>query len=247
MDRLAVKHLIQCIPDNLLTQYALSDGSRITPSTPPERELQGLWAQALKKDLETIGARDHFFRSGGDSVTVMSMVALARDIGLNLTVSLIFQCPVLSEMASSLEKHLQSLLATQVDVRPFELWSEAPVAGSDALDGSLLYVAAQCNISVGQIEDVYPCTPLQEGLMAITSKDSGHYTRHQVFKMASPVDMDWFRLAWAKAAKLAPILRTRIIFGRQSESLQIVVREEVKWTQTSGIFEYISSIDANPF
>lgn len=73
------------------------------PFTPNERAIQSLWAEIFKVPLDQIGSEDDFFFLGGDSISAMKMVGLARQRGLRLLSAWIFAHPVLSDLAKSIE------------------------------------------------------------------------------------------------------------------------------------------------
>lgn len=72
------------------------------PSTEAERQLQQLWSAALCMDADNISASETFSRIGGDSIAAMRLVAAARDRGLKLAITDVFQHPRLSDMAAKL-------------------------------------------------------------------------------------------------------------------------------------------------
>ncbi|KAK2035858.1 acetyl-CoA synthetase-like protein, partial [Colletotrichum somersetense] len=74
-------------------------GSRTAPTTEAELQLQRLWADVLGISPDAIAAEDSFLRIGGDSVAAMRLVGRAREHGLLLTVTDIFQSLRLSDLA----------------------------------------------------------------------------------------------------------------------------------------------------
>ncbi|KAK3292804.1 uncharacterized protein B0H64DRAFT_425642 [Chaetomium fimeti] len=119
------------------------------------------------------------------------------------------------------------------DVPPFALWKEAQLgqgggsSSSSTLQDQLRLVADQCGISVDVIEDVYPCTPLQEGLMAVTAQQPGAYVNRWVYRMPRDLDAERFKQSWVLVARAAPLLRTRLVLGELGRALQVVVRQDI--------------------
>jgi hypothetical protein len=68
-----------------------------------------------------------------------------------------------------------------------------------------------CKMAPEDIEDVFPCTPMQEGLLAITARRPGAFTACYTFELQTSVDSDRFCRAWTRVLQATPILRTRII------------------------------------
>jgi amino acid adenylation domain-containing protein len=74
-----------------------------------EETLAVIWADVLK--LERVGRHDHFFAMGGDSLLVMRVVSQLREIlGIELSVIQLFEYPVLSDLARTLEGAQRSVL-----------------------------------------------------------------------------------------------------------------------------------------
>ncbi|KAL4973044.1 hypothetical protein BDW66DRAFT_143034, partial [Aspergillus desertorum] len=237
LDRRTIKQMLESLPDNVLFQYSLSTSSTVAPSTDMEKKLQSLWATVLNVDLDRVGVQDHFLHSGGDSFTAMRLVSAANAKEIPITVADIFRYPKLQDMAV----HLEAQMTRRRDLEGiprFGLWKEAQQADGSVSEEDLLRVAKSCNAAVDDIEDVYPCTPLQEGLMAITTQQPGAYIGRWVFRIQDAVDISAFKRAWLTLAQKAPILRTRIV-PSQSGGLQVVVRESAAWVEAPDLKHYL--------
>ncbi|OQE20976.1 hypothetical protein PENFLA_c015G04071 [Penicillium flavigenum] len=90
-------------------------------------------------------------------------------------------------------------------------------------------VAAQCHCSIEELEDVYACTALQEGMMALTFKDSSAYTIEHEYHLPPGMDLNRLYEAWNDTAQANPILRTRIVPTTQRGCTQAVVRGTIPW------------------
>jgi mycobactin peptide synthetase MbtE len=71
------------------------------PGTDTEQALASILTQVL--ELDEIGRHDDFFNLGGDSIRAVRVAAQARDNGLTLTPRMVFEHPVLHELAAALE------------------------------------------------------------------------------------------------------------------------------------------------
>lgn len=87
----------------LLVYTGEEQGTKLPVSTAEEQQMQMLWAEVLRIPPETIGASDHFFRLGADSIDGMKLVALAQRHGILITLADIFRSPRLSDLATLLE------------------------------------------------------------------------------------------------------------------------------------------------
>ncbi|KAF4992477.1 hypothetical protein FGRMN_7148 [Fusarium graminum] len=233
---------------SLLQRYTTSEGVKKAPRTKIGKQLRQLWAEVLSIDADSVGSQDHFTRLGGDSLAAMKLVASARQIGLHLTVESIFTHPVLENYAQILEAEQEGGLATVVeDPVPFELLPEDPDS-SGSFESRLVDFAYQCRVSSGHITDVYPCTPMQEALFAITARQPTAYTYRQVFRASGEdVDIARFQAAWEAVARKLPILRTRIVLDRNSGFLQTVVDEPLVWHVGGDLDDYLTADKAVGF
>ncbi|POR35063.1 Nonribosomal peptide synthetase [Tolypocladium paradoxum] len=213
---------------NLSTQRQL-------PSNDKERKLVDLWAELLSLEAENISTDDNFFHTGGDSILAMRLVAAARQKGLQLTVSSIFSHPRLSSMASvATTKDCNGHIVA--DVPPFALLRE------DSKASVLRAAEQQCSVERAQVEDVYPCTPLQEGLVSHSMRTPGAYHAHFRFKLRSNLDISLFRNAWNSVIRANTILRTRIVQG--ASLYQMVLSGDVPWTvvDVDSVDDIVSSV-----
>lgn len=181
------------------------------PQSETERVMCKLWKEILNIGDETsLTASDNFFHLGGDSIAVIRLVAGARKIGLSISSSQIFKTPRLGEIAS--------FAKFTTDTRTLSI---APFALPTGME--LEQVASLCKVRVANIEDVYACTALQEGLMALSARN-GVYVAQQVY-ILSDVNESRFRSAWERSVNRNPILRTRIVHSTEYGSLQVVCKE----------------------
>ncbi|MDT5146054.1 MAG: mycobactin peptide synthetase MbtE, partial [Mycobacterium sp.] len=71
------------------------------PVTPTERALAAILSEAL--GAGEVGRHDEFFDLGGDSILAVRVAARARDAGLPLTPRMVFEHPVLHQLAATLD------------------------------------------------------------------------------------------------------------------------------------------------
>jgi aryl carrier-like protein len=182
-------------------QHSLGSNWR-QPATTAERTLRELWSLALGTDAEKISASDSFLKRG-DSIQAMRLVGMARQQSLLLTVADIFQYPILEDMAKLLKNMEDSKDEAK---QPFTLLNSDVDIGK-----ARQYVGSMCDVPADEIEDLFPTTQLQEGLLALTTKRGGDYTGRNVVELGPQVDIARFKAAWEKVIATIPILRTRIV------------------------------------
>jgi amino acid adenylation domain-containing protein len=242
LDRRAIQEAITTLSSQGgLEAYLPTSTIKADVNTETGRELRRLWAEVLGRPATTIGADDNFFHAGGDSLMAMRLVQLSRDAPFSLTVADIFEHPCLSDLAKNLEgtSTISDVEADGQELAPFSLWTELSPERPDALHSVVDEVAGRCAIAPEQIEDVYPCTPLQEGLMLATSRRPTAYVSRRLFTLDDAIDAPRLRDAWQQMGKAAPILRTRILLGRSAGSIQIVVNEDIPWQMSDTLDSYL--------
>ncbi|KAL3453178.1 hypothetical protein BJX65DRAFT_302095 [Aspergillus insuetus] len=238
LDRRTLKQMLESLPEEVLFQYSLSTSMNVAPSTDMERKLQSLWATVLNVDPNRVGITDHFLHLGGDSFTAMRLVSAANATKVPLTVADIFRFPKLQDMAAHLDEQIARRQGAE-DIAPFALWKDVDETGSAECEKELQRIAGSCKATVDEIEDVYPCTPLQEGLMAITTQQPGSYIGRWVFRIRDATDGKAYKQAWTELTRRVPILRTRIVLGKQSGALQVVVRSSATWDSGNNLKQYL--------
>lgn len=204
--------------------------ARRPPTTKTELQLRALWAQVLGIDTSSIYAEDNFLRIGGDSIAAMRFVAAARSRHLTVTVADLFKYPRLCDLAGLVQETTEQ---TIIEISPFSLLKSHE--GSEAQREA----ARLCGLEPDRIQDVFPCTPLQAGLLALTAQRDGQYVERLVIRLQESIDVGQFRRAWEDVAAMTPILRTRIIDLEHEGLVQVVVTGSIQWLHGSSVEEYL--------
>ncbi|KAK4168265.1 non-ribosomal peptide synthetase [Cladorrhinum sp. PSN259] len=199
------------------------------PSTTQESQMLKLWASALRLPDFEIGVEDNFVALGGDSITAIKLVALARSEGLSITVSSIFQHGTIAALCASF---------AGCDKKA----GDVPSVPQHRIDHPQLSdIALQCNIPEEEIEDIFPCTALQEGMMIMTEQNPTAYVAHHVMELPKWVDLAVFLRTWQAITDAHPILRTRMV----PSGMQVVLRPKpLQWTafESDNIRAYIQQV-----
>lgn len=202
-----------------------------------EVTLTQLWGQVLGRNTDTISRTDNFLSLGGDSLAAMRLVNMAaRDAQLTLTVANVFKFPVLADQAGL----LQPLKETK-HMAPFEMMVQKGIPVKDLVD----LVAEQCEVSRDQVEDSFPCTPLQEEMMRDSLSHDRTQLGQEVVQLDQNLDLKRFVDAVSRVFRQFPILRTR--FVKHSGSLvQVVIREDIDWKRPASLEEYVKADSQEP-
>ncbi|HTY93776.1 MAG TPA: amino acid adenylation domain-containing protein, partial [Steroidobacteraceae bacterium] len=175
----AVLDRLPLTPNGKLDRKALpapeasnTSGGYVAPRSPEERLLCEIVAELLQ--VERPGLADNFFQLGGDSITSIRLVGRARERGIPITPRDIFQHPILGDLARVSFGGKVDTVSGDVDLVNLD--------AADAEELERLYPGR---------EDVWPLTPLQEGLLFHAHFDShtdDPYLVQLVFELNGAVD-----------------------------------------------------------
>lgn len=237
VDRKRLQEIGLAMTPQQLAKFRMEVADNHEPRTEAEQLLHKIWERLLASEAD-IGVKDNFFALGGDSLKAMKLVAAARAEGLSLTVAQIFANPTLSRMAATAELVSDT---PEADIAPFSL-----LTGGWKAEDAQAEVAGLCKLSSSAIEDVYPCTPLQEGLMALSAKVSDAYIAQRVVDLQDAQAAQRLKAAFETVSTSCPILRTRIVQVPGHGLMQVVVRGRLPWSSSNSLEEYLRDDRARP-
>ncbi|KAJ3146076.1 hypothetical protein HDU86_000533 [Geranomyces michiganensis] len=210
--------------------YSIPEHDKAALSSVNERLLQKVWAKVLGLANEDIGAEDSFVKLGGTSLQAIQVAIACRDFGYEIEVADVVQGANLQSLAASLrmrddeEAHVMP---------PFSLLGRTPLEAKKMLIADNILPPS---VKFEDVEDIYPCTPLQEGLVALELTQPGSYVYQRIFELDSDVDLDRLRSAWESTVRATPILRTTFAFAGRNDlgGLQILLKENrIPWNEYS--------------
>ena len=170
------------------------------PISGAEVALAQVWASVL--GAERIGLDDNFFERGGDSILSLQVVARARQAGWTITPRQIFELPTLEGLAQATVPLSSSATSTADD--PAQTVDRFPLSDLTAQELARLRTARP------GVEDVYPLTPLQAGILfhVLSTPDRDLYLEQLHGRIDGVVDPDAFETAWRQVIARHPALRT---------------------------------------
>ena len=187
----------------------------VPPRTIAEEILAGIAADLVGRDR--VGVQENFFDIGIDSILGIQMVSRARQAGLVLDPTQLFRCPTVAELAAAAEScpdHQGSSGSKASAAAPFELVPQ----------GIDLEAVRRPFAESGDIEDLYPLTPVQEGMLYHTLADpeAGRYVEQFVCQLRGELDLPALRESWHRLVARHPALRSTIHWTDLGESYQVV-------------------------
>ncbi|PKX89086.1 nonribosomal peptide synthase [Aspergillus novofumigatus IBT 16806] len=216
VDRKLLRSILSQLSDAQIRKYRISDPTYTlqTPATNRDR-------------------RQHI-SAGGDSITAISLVAEARKRGLEMTAASIFQSQSIRKLVANTD---DICTRSTSPVQPFSLLNKEK-------DSLIPQAAQQCKISPSQVEDIYPCTPVQEAMMGSTMRNPSSFQAQFRFHLPMTLDVARFKDAWGTVLAARPILRTRIVQLDTPHALQVVVRSEerIPWHSVKHVQEVTQTL-----
>ncbi|MFP5261579.1 MAG: amino acid adenylation domain-containing protein [Blastocatellia bacterium] len=175
----------------------------VAPRTPIEQALAEVWSKALR--VERVGINDNFFALGGDSIHSIKVRTEAQKKGVDFSVQQLFRHQTIGELARII--NVQEGVALPEAHRPFDLISD-----EDRLRLS------------DQVEDAYPISQLQAGLIFHSEYSPDYIIYLSAFHIRMPLDVQKFQAAVDQLADRHTMLRTSFNLADFSEPLQLVHR-----------------------
>lgn len=181
----------------------------VPPTTPTEQVLAEVWCTAL--GVRQVGLTDRFFDLGGDSILALRVVGLAERHGVGVALRDVFAHQELGELARAVDESSgpDGAVAPAGPVEPFVM--VAP-GDKDRLPAGL--------------EDAYPLTRMQQGMLYELLADAGKGAYHNVtsFRIQEPAGFDAEAMQRAADAVVRryEILRTGFDWSHYDEPLQLV-------------------------
>ena len=181
-------------------------GDANAPRTPAEQILARIAAEVV--GLNGIGIHDDLFEIGIDSVGIIRIVSRARQAGLDLTPAQVFRHPNIAELAAAV--------------------ASAPTAIEEPSPADLLDHGTLVRLRKGSpaIEDAYPLSPVQEGMLfhTLSAPDSGVYVEQFSVRLRGVIDLSALEISWQFLVARHPALRTAMSWADPDRPVQMVFR-----------------------
>lgn len=146
-----------------------------------------------------------------------------------------YQEKTIRHLAEQFLERLRALLMTdpEIDALPYHA-DDFPLA---TVEPELLLSTVT---DPEQVEDLYPVTPLQHGMLfhTVHQQSRQDYVTQIALKIRGQLNRDRFQFAWQQLVERHAILRTGFLFPSEGEPHQVVYRQanvRVKWTDWRGL------------
>ncbi|KAH8820154.1 hypothetical protein F5884DRAFT_893093 [Xylogone sp. PMI_703] len=237
-DRKMLKRLGATLSPTLVASYGLGTvtGSAEVELSAIELLLQAAWAEVLRMPVNIVG-NGNFFHLGGDSVAAMRLVARMHQEGFSLAVADCFRHPQLVSMAAIMVP--QRTTGVQEAQDDPEQYSLLPTGGLESVASIKGRITSFYEIEEKLIDDLYPCTPMQESLMALAAQAPGTYVSQNALSLSPEIDIQRLLQAWELVYQETPILRATLVDTSEYGTLVLVLRQKLTWNKASNLHDYL--------
>ncbi|RWO15662.1 MAG: amino acid adenylation domain-containing protein, partial [Mesorhizobium sp.] len=128
-----------------------------------ETALAQIWAELL--GVERVGRRDHFFELGGHSLLAVQLMERLRRLSLGVEVRTLFASPVLADLAASLGSHHEVAVPANLITEQSSAITPQMLPLIELAQGEIDRIVATVPGGVGNIQDIYGLSPLQDGIL----------------------------------------------------------------------------------
>ncbi|WP_405020635.1 amino acid adenylation domain-containing protein [Kitasatospora sp. NBC_00070] len=197
------------LPDDALDYTGLTGGREAGTAT--ERLLCELYAEVL--GLPETGVEDDFFRLGGDSISSIRLIGAARAEGLAISPRDVFELRTPAALAAVADRRETAGAVPELP--------ELPESGAAEL------AAVRAAAPGLEIEEVWPVSPLQEGLLFEAGYDDRGldvYTSRDVVQLTTRVPVEVLRGAVATVLTRHPNLRVGFLQDGPDRPVQFLPR-----------------------
>ncbi|MDQ7733303.1 amino acid adenylation domain-containing protein [Halomonas sp. SpR1] len=189
------------------------DLASVSQYEPPQGEveeaLEEIWSEIL--GVEQVGRHDNFFELGGDSILSLQIVSRLQRAGWTVTPRQVFEHQSIAQLALNATSVLE-----EAQRREIELYELADYLSSEQIEA--------LGLDQGNIEDVYPLSPTQEGMFfhSLEAEEPGLYV-NQLNVDVSGLDADRLVRAWQAMVERHATLRTGFLWqAGMARPLQLV-------------------------
>ncbi|WP_126651528.1 non-ribosomal peptide synthetase [Chryseobacterium aureum] len=216
----------KALPD--VDTSALSTSSYAAPRTEIEASLAGIWEELL--GVEKVGIYDNFFELGGQSLLSIRLIARIRKLGYTVNISEFYTEPTIAHLSTKLRSSEQG----------YKVPENRIVEGSEHITPSMVTLVdlSQKELDMimnhvpgggANIQDIYPLSPLQEGIyfhhLMSDSSQGDPYVLSQLLSFSSLEKRVKFIEALRFVIKRHDVLRTCVLSEGISQTVQVVLRE----------------------
>ncbi|PZV38564.1 non-ribosomal peptide synthetase, partial [Mesorhizobium kowhaii] len=186
--------------------------------------LARIWAELL--GVERVGRHDNFFELGGHSLLAVQLLSRLSRLSLGVEVRTLFARPVLADLAASLGSHHEVAVPANLITEQSTAITPQMLPLIELAQPEIDRIVAMVPGGVGNIQDIYGLSPLQDGILFHHLLASGGDPYLLVSQMAF-ADRDLLERYLGAVQQVVDrhdILRTAFVWEGLSSPAQVVWR-----------------------
>ncbi|KAF9901624.1 hypothetical protein EC991_005847, partial [Linnemannia zychae] len=189
-----------------------------------ENKLAAIWAELLP--VKHISRNDNFFALGGHSLLAARMLHHIKRLGLTVSVQTLFKFPTLSALAQELREHQVSTVPPNLITSKTTSLTPEILPLIELTQSDIDYIVKCVPGGVSNIQDIYPLSPLQDGILFhhLLATKGDPYLLTSTMAFESRELLDRYLDAFQKVVDRHDILRTAILWEGLSTPAQVVCR-----------------------
>jgi len=200
------------------------------PQGEVEETLAGIWQSLLR--VKQIGRNDNFFELGGHSLLIVQMLESLRRAGLSAQMHLVFENPTLAGLAGALTRRIAEEFVVPPNAIPPGCQQITPQMlplvqlepyHIDCIAGTVPGGAAN-------IQDIYPLTSLQEGLLfhhLLNERTNDVYVVPTLLSVCSRERLQELTIALQALIDRYDVFRTAVLWEQLPRPVQVVYRQAI--------------------
>ncbi len=194
-------------------------------------------ADLLSLDVDTVSTKTNFFTLGGHSLLLMQLASQLRRQGFAVDAQALFSAKTLQEMAASLSvQQAQQVLSESLIPAGCDRLTPEMVPLVSLTNSQLDEIAEQVPGGAGNIKDIYPLAPLQEGVLFVHSMNEQNdpYVTSFMYEMKHKAGLDTLIDSLNFLLARHDVLRTAVLWRGRPQALQVVqkdVKLPVSWLE----------------
>ncbi|TDD05140.1 non-ribosomal peptide synthetase, partial [Nonomuraea diastatica] len=194
------------------------------PQGATEQAIAQIWAELL--DVGRVSRFDDFFALGGHSLLAVTVVERLRERGIATDVRTVFSAPTVAGLAEATATGPGDAVVVPVNL----IAEDTAVITPDLLplvelsQGEIDRIVAAVPGGVGNVQDIYPLAPLQEGMLFhhLMAEEADAYVLANLLAVDSRERLDEFLAALQVVVDRHDVLRTSLVWEGVSRPVQVV-------------------------